>query len=247
MKIKKEKQVLQAFCSPSCPPQMWQEKPFMSKRLNMVCATDGHYLLMVDPKLVRGKYDEIDCINPDIIRMKNNNTIVTIADIEAAYNCFKLEPEMVIGEGEEVECSACEGDGEVQWEFTDPDGNTHYMDHECPVCGGTGKVPEQKKIPTGRMLAPEDALLEIDGVKFSAYYLMTAIEAVRMLGCKQLRHTVAYENSANIFEVQDGIRLLIMPSVGEGQIEKVITTKDELPRVEESSVYDGPEGVWDNR
>jgi hypothetical protein len=53
---------------------------------------------------------------------------------------------------------------------------------------------------------------------------MKAIEGVKMLGCLQLHHTVSYEEYANIFEVQEGIRLLIMPVIGNGQIEKVKTT-----------------------
>lgn len=227
MKIKNEKEVLQAFCSQDDFLNPTLTQPFFNEKRNEVWATDCHFMLMVDPMLLRRKYAKSEFGNKLEIRMPNINTIVTFADIESAYNSFKLMPEMVDEEGDDCECPACEGSGEVQWEYTAPDGHTYYMDSDCPVCNGTGDTKEQKKVPTGRMLPPNDALIEIDGARFMAYYMMKAIEALKLLGCRQLRHTVAYDNEANVFEVQEGIRLLIMPVVGLGLAEKVETKKED--------------------
>lgn len=228
MKIKNEKEVLQAFCGHDDFVNPWMKTPFLCERVNKVCATDGHYMLMVDSKLLRRKYETHAFNGLEFIHMQNIDTIVTMADIEAAIHSFHLEPEMVTVEGEDCECSACDGDGEVQWEYTDPDGHVYYMDYECPVCNGTGETPKQNKVPTGRMLPPQDAVVEIDGAKFLVIYLMKALEGLKLLGCQQLRHTVAYENTANLFDVQEGITLLIMPVFcPDNQGVKVKTTKKE--------------------
>ena len=130
-------------------------------------------------------------------------------------------------EGDECECPACEGEGTVQWEFTDPDGKTYYMDEDCPVCDGTGEAVEHHKVPTGRMLPPSDAMFVIDDVRFPARYMMKAVDGLRLLGCREIRHIATSKDSANLFAVQDGIRLLVMPCVGEGNMKDVKTKQQD--------------------
>ena len=158
----------------------------------------------------------------------NSDTIVAVKDIEAAFKRFDLKPEMVEEEGEECECTACDGFGEVQWTFTDDDGETYYMSGECPVCDGTGRAKKRRLVPTGRMLPPEEVMFVIDGVKFSARNIMKAVEGLRLLGCNQLRHIYTDVIDNNLFEVQDGIRILIVTRRGyEGLAKKVKTRKME--------------------
>ena len=224
MKIKNEKKVLQAFCQNDDELRSVFNSPFFFEPTGEVRAGDGHIMLMVDPKLLRCKYTTNDFGTKLTIPRQNSNTIVKLDDIEEVFNQFELIPEMVDEEGDECECPACEGEGTVQWEFTDPDGETYYMDEDCPVCDGTGEAVEHHKVPTGRMLPPYDAMFVIDGVRFPACYMMKAVDGLRLLGCKELRHTVALTDQANLFAVQDGIRMLVMPCIGEGNMKEVKTT-----------------------
>lgn len=227
MKIKNEKKVLQAFCENDDRLRPVLNSPFLCEPIGEVRASDGHVMLMVDPKLLRRKYAATDFSAKLKIPCQNSNTIVKLDDIEEVFNQFKLVPEMTEEEGDECECPACEGEGTVQWEFTDPDGKTYYMDDDCPVCDGTGEAVEHHMVPTGRMLPPRDAMFVIDGVRFHAYYMMKAVNGLRLLGCKELRHIATLKGDANLFAVQDGIRLLIMPSIGDGTIKNVETTKED--------------------
>ncbi len=223
MKIRNEKKALQAFCSDD-ELRTVLRSPFFCEPTGEVRASDGQIMLMVDPKLLRCKYAANDYGAKLMIPAPNSNTIVTLDDIEEAFNQFELIPEMVDEKGDECECPACEGEGKVQWEFTDPDGKTHYMEDDCPVCDGTGEAVEHHKVPTGRMLPPSDAVLVIDGVRFAASNIMKAVEGLRLLGCKQLRHVVTLKGSANLFAVQDGIRMLVMPCFHERGKMKVVRT-----------------------
>ena len=227
MKIKNEKQVLQVFCNTDNPLHPEFARPFLNEKYNEVWACDGHYLLMVDPKLLRRKYKSSDVGKSIVIPMQNVNTIVDVGDIEAACNSFGMEPEMLPKEGSAGECPACSGDGEVQWEYMDPSGHTHYMDYECPVCDGTGYVKEEELVPTGRMLPPDGAGIRIDTSEFLVCLMLKVLEGLKLLGCKQLRHTVDYCNAVNLFEVQPGIRLLMMPAVLNSDSVVVKTTKVE--------------------
>jgi hypothetical protein len=227
MKIKNEKEVLQAFCKNDDELRPILNSPFFCEPTGEVRASDGCIMLMVDPKLLRRKYAASDFSAWLTIHRQNSNTIVKLDDIEEVFNQFELVPEMIEEEGDECECPACEGEGTVQWEFTAPDGKTYYMDEDCPVCDGTGKAVEHHKVPTGRMLPPRDAMFVIDGVRFPAYYMMKAVNGLRLLGCKELRHIATSKDVANLFAVQDGIRLLVMPCIGDGTMKDVKTTKED--------------------
>jgi hypothetical protein len=72
-----------------------------------------------------------------------------------------------------------------------------------------------------------DAMFVIDGVRFSAYYMMKAVNGLRLLGCEELRHIATSKDVANLFAVQEGIRLLVMPCIGDGIMKDVKTTKED--------------------
>lgn len=224
MKIKNEKEVLQAFCDEDNELRPLLNSPFFCEPTGEVRATDGRIMLMVDPKLLRRKYTAAEFGAKLTIPEPNSDTIVRLDDIEAVFRQFELVQEMAWEEGEQCECYACDGEGTVQWEFTDPNGHTHYMKDDCPVCDGTGEAVERHKVPTGRMLPPDNAKFVIDGVCFLACYMMKAVEGLRLLGCKELRHIATFKSSLNLFAVQDGIRLLIMPCDGNGELKEVKTT-----------------------
>lgn len=228
MKIKNEKEVLQAFCSNNDEFRPVLNAPFFNEKRNEVWATDGNVMLMADRKLLRRKYNKSERYTNLPIPEPNSDTIVDVKDIEAAFKRFDLKPEMVEEEGEECECTACDGFGEVQWTFTDDDGETYNMSGECPVCDGTGRAKKRRLVPTGRMLPPKEVMFVIDGVKFSARNIMKAVEGLRLLGCNQLRHIYTDVIDNNLFEVQDGIRILIVTRHGyEGLAKKVKTRKME--------------------
>ena len=227
MKIKNEKKVLQAFCQNDDELRPVLNRPFFCEPTGEVRASDGHLMLMVDPKLLRRKYAASDFGAKLTIPLQNSNTIVKLDDIEEVFNKFELVPEMVDEEGDECECPACEGEGTVQWEFTAPDGKTYYMDDDCPVCDGTGETVEHRKVPTGRMLPPSDAMFVVDGVLFKADCMTKAVNGLRLLGCKELRHIATSKDAVNLFAVQEGIRLVVMPCIGDGTMKEVKTTKED--------------------
>lgn len=224
MKITNEKKVLQAFCGDDILCREEIKKPYFCEPTGEVRATNGRLLLMVDPKLLRCKYQSSAFGAWLSIPAPNSDTIVTLDDIEAVFNQFELTPEMTDEEGEDCECPACEGSGTVSWKFVAPNGRIYYMDDDCPVCNGTGENEDCNKVPTGRMLPPKNATFVIDGVRFEVACIMKAVEGLRLLGCKELHHIFTSKDSPNLFAVQDGIRLLVMPYPYDGPTKDVKTT-----------------------
>ena len=221
MKLKNEKEALQMFCDKENGLRPLMTKPFKNERdEGRVWATDGHVLLIVDPKLTRCKYETgrlgLPTFNDD-----NCDNLITFDRIEEAFAKFELVPEMKIEKGEDIECEECEGTGEVEWEFTDSHGHTYYETHDCPCCDGSGEKAEQKKVPTGRMILPKFALFDFDGATFDASIIMRAVEALRKMGFTEMRQRVKVCNAGNIFHIADGVRLVIMPALGQDDTQRV--------------------------
>ena len=209
MKLKNEKEALQKFCSDD-DFRVKLKYPFINEKDNgRLTATDAHIMLMVDTSLLRCKYKSQEVTVPNV-ESENCNRIVRFADIDAAYNRFKLVPEMVAKDGGTDECPECDGTGTVEYEYTDNEGNTHYHEEDCPICEGDGKR-DVEMVPTGRMLLPEKSLFRIDGVTFEARELWKAVEGLRLMGFEQMTWQTAKENRANRFDVCEGVTFLIMP------------------------------------
>ena len=223
MKIKNEKKALQAFCQNDDELSPILNRPFFCEPTGEVRATDGRLLLMVDPKLLRRKYKSSDFGAWLPIPAPNSDTIVTLDDIEAVFNQFELTPEMTYEEGEDGECPECDGTGCVQWKYFAQNGRTYCLEEDCPVCNGTGES-DCNMVPTGKMLPPDNAMFVIDGVRFLASCIMKAVEGLRLLGCKELHHISTSKDSPNLFAVQDGIRLLVMPCPHGDGVTKVVRT-----------------------
>ncbi len=214
MKIKNEKEVLQAFCS----KDSWRthlNSPFRNPNDNgRIWATDGICLLTVDPKMVRRKYQEHTMTLP-VTMAENCNTIVTLDDIEAAYNSLGKEPEYRFEEGEIIKCPECDGSGHVNFEYyCEVNGRTYQEEEDCPYCDGSGEAPELKKVPTGRMLVPDNSFLRIDGTFFLPRIIIRALDGLRLLGATQLNHRINDGSGANLFHVSDGVELYIMCCLG---------------------------------
>lgn len=169
---------------------------------------------MANPTLLRNKYPVSNYGAKIRFTEDNCDTIVLVSDIEAAVASFGLTPEMKVVNGDLIECPDCDGTGIVSWEYCDLKGKFHYMDDDCPCCDGTGECEKELKVPTGRMVAPENTAVIIDGVKFSCACMLKVVEGMKLMGATSLRHTAANKGLGNMFRIQDGLSLYVMPVIG---------------------------------
>ena len=155
MKIKKEKQALQMFCDNNALRETYNSPFFNEADNGRLMATEGHMLIIVDPKLLRGKYKKFSQRLPDFdFNRCDTNITVPFAAIEDAYNKFELIPEKVTRDGQSSECPECDGSGQVEYEYTDSNGDTHYKECDCPICMGMHliKVPPTSRRMMGSIL-----------------------------------------------------------------------------------------------
>lgn len=76
-----------------------------------------------------------------------------------------------------VKCEACDGEGEVEWEF-EYNGRTYDMDADCPVCGGEGAEECSR---CGGKGTGDDPAVEVGPALIRADYLRLL---ARLPGCR---------------------------------------------------------------
>ena len=217
MKLKNEKKALQMFCEEDAWRDVYKE-PFINEADNgRLMAAEGHILIRVEPSLLRCKYKHGEQRMPNYDFERNDiNKVIRFADIETAYNKFDLIPEKKSKDGMSDDCPECDGSGEVEYEYVDSEGHTHYKDCDCPICDGTGKRDDYELVETGRMILPKDCTFSMDGQIFDARLLWRIVEAVRLMGFDSITW-LSKQFGANIFRVCEGVTVLAMSRLEQGE------------------------------
>lgn len=177
-----------------------------------VCATDTYSILRIHQDLLAGEYSEKP-YTPNVSKVltpPNFDKVLTLAKLERAIAKCPCEDEMEL-ESHEIECSECDGDGEVEWGYTDKNHHIHTEWYECPVCHGSGVMKEATYRKTGRKVPNYEAGIEVFGLVFWAELLLRLCDTMKALGINEVRYVSRYEGNANIFNLADGIDVVLMP------------------------------------
>ena len=145
-------------------PNIWNDK---------VYATDAHVLIIVDK-------DKIDFDWKNEHKGHDLTTILPTPNILEVLNIPDLEQYKTADElkviGEDVECSECHGEGEVEWEY-----GRWSKDMDCPKCDGEGLESEAKMIPTGNKTF-RDIKVKIKGNYLDIKKFNTVLKVQEILG-----------------------------------------------------------------
>lgn len=179
-------------------------------------------MALVDPKLLRCKYKHIEQRLPNYdFERRDFAKVIEFANFDKAYNQFALIPEKVTKDGKPKECPECDGSGEVEYEYTDSNGDIHYKDCDCPLCDGTGERDDYEEVETGRMILPKNRTFGLGDQIIDAYYLTRIVTALRLMGFERMTWK-SQQFGANIFDVCDGMVVLIMSRLEKGESHKDI-------------------------
>lgn len=92
-----------------------------------------------------------------LIPKPNMSRLIDINNID--FDAFKTEDGYDII-AEVGECDACDGSGEVEFEFSH-NGNDYEITHECPVCDGEGEMYNDTKKLNGKKTFPEGSAIKL--------------------------------------------------------------------------------------
>lgn len=157
-RINNEQELFELFCDPHSE-SAFKQKPYYETRCKKVFATNGIILIMMDPSMLSESYDEIEKPSIYTVFRDSMEGYFTFESLKKVFESFEMEKQLVLME-EGQECEECNGLGEVEWEYTDKDGEMHFHYGDCPFCNGEGKA-EDVFGSTGFMIPTDDSIVRI--------------------------------------------------------------------------------------
>lgn len=148
------------------------EKPFMQD--GKLCATNGHWLLRIDPSLCDTHIEFAESAKPSLRNLFPAKTCSQIITKMAIIKAVEEIPTYV-----DDMCQECYGEGTVTFTYTaDADGEEYETEDTCPICNGSGKCAKGKEIVTKQ----EDGVVLCGNLHISTRQLMWLECVVDALG-----------------------------------------------------------------
>ena len=162
-RINNEQELFELFCDPD-NIVLFKQKPYYETQRKKVFATNGLILIMMNPSMLSESYEEIEKPSIYTVFRDSMEGYFTFESLKKVFESFEREEELELME-EGRECEECNGLGEVEWEYTDKDGEMHFHYGDCPFCKGEGKAEDVFE-STGFTIPTEDSIVRIGKLFF---------------------------------------------------------------------------------
>jgi hypothetical protein len=198
---------LKNFCNPD--KEKFSE-PFING--DYICATDTHIIVTV-------KKEEVECDDPlnesdrDYVGIVEkgigNNLYNTTFNINDLLDTLK---QVEIDTKDEHLCPDCNGNGEVDFEYTSTHGSVYTVRDECPVCHGTGFNENYQYIRKINGWFDKTACaIEFDGILLNPKYIGDLICVMEECNVNTCTMVCGGYNKACLFNINDNVRVFMMP------------------------------------
>lgn len=198
-RINNEQELFELFCDPHSE-SAFKQKPYYETRRETVFSTNGRILIMMNPSMLSESYEEIEKSFIYKVFCDSMEGYFTLESLKKVLASFEME--------EGRECKECKGHGEVEWEYTDQDGEMHFYYGDCPICYGEGKAEDVFE-STGFTIPTEDSIVRI-GKSF-----FRGIEAQKLLWTMEYFNVDKAEFSTSTnsisFTLNNGVEIAVAP------------------------------------
>lgn len=171
-------------------------KPF--EQGGYVCASDAHVLIRVAKKYITDDYST-PAKAPDVSRIipaQPPTSKICANELRKAFTILGMDYDTTT-----IDCIECDNDCEVEWKYTDRDGDEHTKYAECPCCNGTGRVPNGA-----------DKYCEIVSNLVRAYFMLLLYRAMMELKVEEVKVSAGCNRPLK-FNIGDGIDIVVMPCI----------------------------------
>ena len=172
---------------------------------DVVCATDAHTLIMIDPAKCGLPYREVEKYPniQQVIPQKGASRMIHLADMVSELAKFRMEYPSLDGQ---EECDSCDGHGETHCEHCG-------HDEPCEDCQGVGYFDlryEELKKNRG-----SHRRIKIGERNIGIRYALQLADTMAYLGVSEctLLNSDAENNKALFFQITPDVQTLIMPIV----------------------------------
>jgi hypothetical protein len=171
-------------------------KPF--EQGGYVCASDAHVLIRVAKKYITDDYST-PAKAPDVSRIipaQPPTSKICANELRKAFTILGMDYDTTT-----IDCIECDNDCEVEWKYTDRDGDEHTKYAECLCCNGTGRVPNGA-----------DKYCEIGSNLVRAYFMLLLYRAMMELKVEEVKVSAGCNRPLK-FNIGDGIDIVVMPCI----------------------------------
>lgn len=196
--------------------RQWMNKPFLYK--DKVYATDAHIMCCVPTSLVEAEYSPIEHSHPENVVCVMSKPIepllrLTLAEIKAIKESCPMVDDYD-EKGEEKQCDCCDGYGTVEYEFSYKK-DYFTEEHDCPICKGDGKAETKVKVPNGKKVIDDKAMVQIGLSYFGMEWFKVLVEICEIMESDAVLVSGQISNKPSLFQIGD-ILFLIMPTYYDG-------------------------------
>ena len=218
-RINNEQELFELFCDPH-NDFAFKQKPYYETRRKKVFATNGIILIMMDPSMLSESYEEIEKPSIYTVFRDSMEGNFTFESLKKVFDSFEMEKELVLME-EGKECEECNGLGEVEWEYTDKDGEMHFHYGDCPFCNGEGQECEDVFESTGFMIPTDDSIVRIGKLFFRGIVAQKLLWAMEYFNVDK----AAFAEGGNSISItlNNGVEIAIASLEPYGAFQNIVT------------------------
>jgi len=183
-------------------------KPFIVG--NKTYATDGYTLICCDTEKIDFEYEnnepplKVEAAIPEI----NTSEII---DIDAVDWVSLMNKDETIGDGNNVECGHCDGEGTCD-DSVFYKSKFYNFEYECPVCHGSGYEEKENQIPTGNKTFGSNDMVRFKETHFYATKFYKLKKVKDLIGENIELISYNKNNKGVLFRI-GFLDVLIMPSM----------------------------------
>lgn len=217
-RINNEQELFELFCDPHSR-FVETHKPYYETQHKKVFSTDGYIVIFINPNMLLGSYEESEFLSIRKITLNPAEGHFTLESLKKALESFGMEEEQVIIE-KGGECEECGGSGEVEWEYTDLDGESHFHDDDCPVCNGDGTTEGVFK-NTGFMIPTDNSFVRIGKSFFRGFVAQKLLWAMEYFNVDKAGFS---EGGKTIcFTLENGVQIVAANIETYGAFQNIVT------------------------
>lgn len=211
--MKNEKQILELYvCNDGEIPVI--TKPFLQR--DYVYATEKHILIRISKKVIDGEYEYSEKPKCDIHFIETRvEKIIYLSDFKRVFKNIPTIDE-IISRGEYIECTECNGKGQVEWEYSGKI-RIYEEDFHCPVCNGSGYESEPVEFKTGNKVIDPKTIFSIHDKNFMYFYLEIIVKTMEYMNIDRVIYKYNQNSTfeQSIFEFDENVSVLIMPTTND--------------------------------